>query len=291
MRQSAAVFTGAAVVQIELPTSDAFVLPGITWGAIEAFPTPAYWTYQVMARRIIGGPPRHRLGSTLAEEVGACLLGGHGIPASIGLAAFRRLQSLGVFASVPSESEIFDVLSQPLEIDGRQIRYRFAKQKAHYLSAALSCLSTETPPLDSGKALRQWLIQLPGIGFKTASWVARNWLDADDVAILDIHVLRAGALAKFFDENLTVEKNYLELEEQFIRFAQAIGARPSELDAIIWFEMMSSPRTVTQLMGGSLAGVRPRSPSPSDAFVTSSSRGRSRSNKGAADAKQTRLFE
>jgi len=276
MRQSAAVFTGAAVVQIELPSSDTFVLPGIPWGPIEAFPTPAYWTYQVMARRITGMPPRHRLGSSLAEEVGACLLGGHGIPASIGLAAFRRLQSLGMFANAPTESDIFDVLSQPLEVDGRQIRYRFAKQKARYLSAALSCLSTETPPLDSGKALRQWLIQLPGIGFKTASWIARNWLDADDVAILDIHVLRAGALAKFFDENLTVERNYLELEEQFIRFAQAIGARASELDAIIWFEMMSAPRTVTQLMGGSLAGVRPRS--LSDVLVAGSSRGRSRSN-------------
>jgi N-glycosylase/DNA lyase len=289
MRQSAAVFTGAAVVQIELPSSDAFVLPGIPWGPIEAFPTPAYWTYQVMARRITGMSPRHRLGSTLAEEVGACLLGGHGIPASVGLAAFQKLQSLGVFANAPTESEIFDVLSHPLEIDGRQIRYRFAKQKARYLSAALSCLSTETPPLDSGKALRQWLIQLPGIGFKTASWVARNWLDADDVAILDIHVLRAGALAKFFDENLTVERNYLELEEQFIRFAQAIGARASELDAIIWFEMMSAPRTVTQLMGGSLAGVRPRS--SSDFLVAGSSRGRSRSNKSTADTKQTRLFE
>ncbi|WP_228375693.1 MULTISPECIES: 8-oxoguanine DNA glycosylase [Methylomonas] len=276
-------------MQIELPSSDTFVLPGIPWGPIEAFPTPAYWTYQVMARRIIGISPRHRLGSTLAEEVGACLLGGHGIPASVGLAAFQRLQALGILANTPTESEIFDVLSHPLEIDGRQIRYRFAKQKARYLSTALSRLSAETPPLDSGKALRQWLIQLPGIGLKTASWVARNWLDADDVAILDIHVLRAGALAKFFDENLTVEKNYLELEEQFIRFADAIGTRPSELDAIIWFEMMSAPRTVTQLMGGSLAGVCPRS--SSEVLAAGSSRGRSRSNKGTTDTKQTRLFE
>ena len=62
---------------------------------------------------------------------------------------------------------------------------------------------------------------------KTASWVARNWLNADDIAILDIHILRAKALARFFDENLTVERNDLELEEQFLRFAQAIGVRPS----------------------------------------------------------------
>ncbi len=289
MRQSAAVFAGAAVVQIDLPASDSCVLPGIPWGAIEAFPTPAYWTYQVMARRIIGIPPRHRLGVTLAEEVGACLLGGHGIPASVGLAAFRRLQSLGLLAGVPTESEVFELLSQPLDIGGRQVRYRFAKQKAYYVSEALYRLSAELPPLSSGRALRQWLIQLPGIGFKTASWVARNWLDADDVAILDIHILRAGALARFFEDNLTVERNYLELEEQFIRFAQAIGARPSELDAVIWFEMMSSPRTVTRLMGGSLSGVRPRT--ASDSLAVDSSSGRSRSRKSGTNANQTRLIE
>ncbi|MDZ3993341.1 hypothetical protein PspTeo4_24872 [Pseudomonas sp. Teo4] len=52
-------------------------------------------------------------------------------------------------------------------------------------------------PLHSGRALRDWLLELPGIGYKTASWVARNWLDADDVAILDIHILRAGAWQVF----------------------------------------------------------------------------------------------
>ncbi len=126
-------------------------------------------------------------------------------------------------------------------IDGRQVRYRFAKQKARYLSAALKQLSAERPPLSSGKELRDWLLVIPGIGYKTASWVARNWLDADDVAILDIHILRAGLLGKFFESSLTVERNYLELEEQFIRFSKGLGVRASELDALMWLEMMSSP--------------------------------------------------
>jgi thermostable 8-oxoguanine DNA glycosylase len=111
-------------------------------------------------------------------------------------------------------------------------------------------LAHEHPPAESGRALRDWLVKSPGIGFKTASWVARNWLDADDVAILDIHILRAGALGGFLDETLTVERDYLDLEAQFLRFSHAIGVRPSELDAVIWFEMMSSPLSVKQVMGG-----------------------------------------
>jgi hypothetical protein len=74
-------------------------------------------------------------------------------------------------------------------------------------------------------------------------------LDADDIAILDIHILRAGLLGKFFESNLTVERNYLELEEKFIRLSEGLGVRASELDALMWLEMMSSPATVRSVMG------------------------------------------
>ena len=70
----------------------------------------------------------------------------------------------------------------------------------------------------------------------------------DDVAILDIHVLRAGAIAGFFGPGLKVERDYLALEEQLLRFSEAIGVRASELDAVIWYEMMSSPLTVRRLL-------------------------------------------
>jgi thermostable 8-oxoguanine DNA glycosylase len=217
---------------------------------METFPSPAYWAYQVYARRLTGNRINYKLGATLKEEVGACLLGGHGIPANVGIAAFHHVKERGAFGAVPpAEDTLLEWLQEPLTIDGRQVRYRFAKQKARYLSAALQKLSAERPPLSSGKVLRDWLLDIPGIGYKTASWVARNWLDADDVAILDIHILRAGLLGKFFEDNLTVERNYLELEEQFIRFSKGLGVRASELDALMWLEMMSSPSTVHSIMG------------------------------------------
>ncbi|WP_374588711.1 8-oxoguanine DNA glycosylase [Ideonella dechloratans] len=287
MKQTAAVFVGRAAIQVELPPIEAEVLPGVAWGAIEAFPSPAYWTYQVLARRLIAQPVRYRLGQTLPEEVGACLLGGHGIPAAIGLAAFHKLKAAGVFARATSEDELLRLLSEKMSLGDRSVGYRFAKQKACYLSAALARLANETPPSRSGRHLRDWLVSIPGIGYKTASWISRNWLDACDVAILDIHILRAGFLAGFFSPELTVERDYLRLEEQFLAFSAAVGVQASELDAVIWLEMKSSPATVTALMGGHRNGVQPtprpaRRPKPSIG---------ARTKNHDADARQRSLIE
>lgn len=248
--QTGAIFIDQAIFNIELPKADTEVIPGVQWGAMEAFPTPAYWAYQVYARRLRGDRINYKLGATLKEEVGACLLGGHGIPASIGLAAFNHIKKRGAFGEQsPSEEKLLEWLQEPISVDDRFVRYRFAKQKARYLCFALRKLSVEHAPLSTGKELRDWLLDIPGIGYKTASWIARNWLDADDVAILDIHILRAGLLGKFFDSELTVERHYLKLEEQFIRFSKGLGVKASELDALMWLEMMSSPSTVHSIIG------------------------------------------
>jgi len=243
------VWNGSTMINIDLPHETEDVIPGVKWGAAFAFPSPAYWKYQILARRIQGSQIRYRLGKTLSEEIGACLLGGHGIPAAIGIAAFEHLKQKGVFDTKSiNESNLLEWLSEPIQHGKKTIRYRFAKQKAKYLSAALTKVNREPAPFDSGKALRNWLIDVPGIGYKTASWIARNWLDADDVAILDIHLLRAGQLGGFFTPKLTVERHYLELEEQFIAFSYGLNVKPSELDAVIWYEMMSSPHTVRQAL-------------------------------------------
>ncbi len=247
--QRAYVMLESMAVSVDLPPPETVVMPGVQWGQVEAFPSPAYWAYQVIARRIEARSINYRLGRTLREEVGACLLGGHGIPARIGLLAFEHLKAKGAFErSSPDEATLRDWLSEPIEVDGKYIRYRFAAQKARYLAAALGRLTAEPSPQNSGRELRDWLLGIPGIGFKTASWIARNWLNADDVAILDIHILRAGVLARFLDARLTVERHYLELEQQFLAFSKALGVRSSELDAVIWWEMMASPRTVATVL-------------------------------------------
>lgn len=248
--QSGVVFIDSQIYSREFPDALSEVLPGVAWGLIEAFPSPAYWAYQAWANDQEPEPLNYRLGDSLAEEVGACLLGGHGIPSQVGLMAFAHLRTLGAFeGQAPSETQILEWLSAPLNVAGRPIRYRFAKQKARYLHAALISLKAGNIPASSGKSLRDWLLSLPGIGYKTASWVARNWLDADDVAILDIHILRAGVLAGFFSPGLTVERHYLKLEQEFLALSSAIGVRPSKLDALMWYQMMSATDLVHGLMG------------------------------------------
>lgn len=245
MTQSAVVLTHPGVVQVQLPSPHQEVMDGVLWGPLEAFPTPAYWHYQVVARRLAGAPASYRLGRSLTEEVGACLLGGHGIPATVGLAAYDQLRARGAFSGEVHSQDQFEAwLREPLTVDGRKVNYRFAAQKAKYLAASLSVLR-DAPNFVQGRALRDWLLQLAGIGPKTASWVARNWLDADDVAILDIHIMRVGQVIGLFPRHFTVERHYLELEELFLQFSAALGVRASELDAVIWHEMASSPSVAT----------------------------------------------
>lgn len=242
MTQTAAILTRTGAIQMELPPADALLIKGIRWGAIDAFPTPAYWQYQVIARRLAGRPAAYKLGRTLAEEMAACLLGGHGVPAPVGIAAYERLRNLGAFAATPPSEVQFEAwLREPLQVGKRQVRYRFAAQKARYLATGLKLIQS-APGFKTGKQLRDWLMQLPGVGPKTASWIARNWMDADDVAILDIHIMRVGQVIGLFPLALSVERHYFELETLFLQFSQALDVRASELDAVVWYEMASSPR-------------------------------------------------
>jgi thermostable 8-oxoguanine DNA glycosylase len=290
MTQHAAIFLEHTAVHLELPSATDEVIPGVSWGAIDAFPTPAYWAFQVMARRVNGTSVRYRIGDTLAEEVAACLLGGHGIPASIGLAAFRHLKRLGLLSlerGVPAEADLLTQLSTPMELEGRSVLYRFAKQKARYLNAAFSRLAEGPAPTTTGRQLRDWLLPVQGIGPKTASWIARNWLDADDVAILDIHILRAGMLGGFFEQGLTVERDYLKLEQQFLAFARGLGVRASELDALMWLEMASSQTTVHELLRQHLPTQTAKQQRPSQRQIES----RARAHQRRADTRQARLID
>jgi thermostable 8-oxoguanine DNA glycosylase len=290
MTQRAAVFLEQTAVHLELPSATNEVIPGVPWGAIEAFPTPAYWAFQVMARRVNGTSVRYRIGDTLVEEVAACLLGGHGIPASVGLAAFRHLKRRGLLSlerGVPTEADLLAQLSTPMELEGRLVLYRFAKQKARYLHAAFSRLAEGPAPTLTGRQLRDWLLPIQGVGPKTASWIARNWLDADDVAILDIHILRAGMLGGFFEQGLTVERDYLKLEQQFLAFARGLGVRASELDALMWLEMASSQTTVHELLRERLPAESAKKQPQRQQRVKS----RAGTHQRSADARQARLID
>ena len=95
---------------------------------------------------------------------------------------------------------------------------------------------------------RNWFTGLPGVGLKTASWITRNFRGSDSVAIIDVHVFRAGRLSGIFAASATIARDYEELEQRFLAFAAALGVPASQLDALIWdFMKRIGPLAVSTL--------------------------------------------
>lgn len=241
---------GGEVFADAVPSPTTEVLPGVLWGSVDGLFTPSYWV--ALYRECAGGPQeaqRHRLGDTLWEETAACILGGHGIPAEVGLAAFERLRERGLLTRTsPAIGELRDALGEPLLVGGKPVRYRFRDQKARYLAMASTTFHERPPPQRDAAALRGYLLGLAGIGPKTSAWIVRNWLGSSEVAILDIHIVRAGLLMGLYKTTDRVARDYLEMERRFLAFATAVGVPAADLDALIWQQMRAAPRTVAQFL-------------------------------------------
>jgi hypothetical protein len=68
-------------------------MKGLVWGFAEEIGSPAYWAAQAWMWEV-EAPAHYKLGRSLEEELMACLLGGYGIPAEVGLAAYERLRAV-----------------------------------------------------------------------------------------------------------------------------------------------------------------------------------------------------
>src|SRR5579883_3234408 len=125
------------------------------WGRADELGTAAFWVDQT--RRDPTWSQDQRLGANLLEEVGACLLGGFGTPADIGIAAFGRLRDAGIFSKAYSadREDIERLLAEPLAVPGRatRVRYRFWKQRASRLAACLVQVDA-LEQLDDARCLR-----------------------------------------------------------------------------------------------------------------------------------------
>ena len=222
------------------------VLPGIAMGRPDVILSPAYWRWRCAHAEEAGDGYVARE-STLHEELGFCLLGGYGVRVEVNDAFFRYLQERGVFewGARPSEQDLFDLLSERIPVaDARGTtlqRYRFPRQKAARLASSLAMADELTPEravhARAPRVFRNRLMAMPGVGPKTASWITRNWLGAEDVAILDIHILRLGRHLKLFPDQVRLPADYEGLESRFVDFAAALEVRPSILDAVIWDDM------------------------------------------------------
>ncbi|MCR5882149.1 hypothetical protein LRS03_04450 [Rhizobacter sp. J219] len=233
------------IFEIELPSPQIEVLPGVPCGRPEEFLSPAYWAYQASAAEELWDDGHGlQADASLWQQIAFCLLGGHGITFEMNRMAFEHLIASGVFGSGEVRAEDIEaLLLEPLQVEGKARRYRFPRVKARFLADAYRRLNSVASPAEP-RELRDWLLGFKGIGPKTASWIVRNHLGSDDVAILDIHVLRAGRLMGLFTAEDDVVRHYASMENRFLRLARGLGVKASQLDIVMWRQMRRSPTAV-----------------------------------------------
>lgn len=213
--------------------------------------SPAFWVEQT---RLAPRPDSYQVGETLIEEVALCLLGGYGIREQMAYAAYNRVRDEGLLTTDhPAPEAVFQkALSTPMHVQGHTnpIKYRFPRQKAQRLAAAVRHLGDGTPPPEAeARTLRDWLTRLPGVGLKTASWIVRNRLRSDEIAVIDIHIRRAGVAAGCFDPGWRLPRDYHTFEEAFVSWARIGGVPTADLDAYIWSSLSALGRSAKAIFG------------------------------------------
>lgn len=116
--QQVSAYRNGELVHLTLPSAKRRVCGhNIRWGNVEEIGCPAYWTAQAWMWEI-EEPDHYRLGRSLREEVLACILGGYGIPAEVGLAAYARLREAPA-TDLHDEDVVRALLAEPLPVHTR----------------------------------------------------------------------------------------------------------------------------------------------------------------------------
>jgi len=199
-------------------------------------------TYDVMVQQMAPADE-----AAVQRELLFCLLGGHSVSYELALSATERCAELDVFAPqwAPDDlkARLADELGQPQflprKLDGTLRRYRYPRRKAMLVAAASQWLALCGPltqalsSLDCERERRELLCACPGIGPKTASWLLRNLGFAQNLAVLDVHVLRAMASAGLVDQ-VNLSRDYEMVEETFLAWCEDLAAPPAAFDLFLW---------------------------------------------------------
>lgn len=184
----------------------------------------------------------------IEREILFCLLGGFGISFEHGRSAAEKLVPLTPFAEGREDDDLFDVVYsalsrdqfEPPRRDGSFRRYRFPKRKASLIVGARRWLLDHAPlhelvrDLPNGPERRRFLCGCPGVGMKTASWLLRNLGWDGQLAILDVHILRALKAAGRVSEDISMPRDYETAEAAFLGWCHELGAPPSAFDLFLW---------------------------------------------------------
>lgn len=181
------------------------------------------------------------------SELLFCLLGGFGVSFEHNRSAADVVGQLDPFGPDRSDVELRQLLDctlsapqfEPRRRDGSLRRYRYGRQKVDVIVRArawlVSCRPLEQTlrGLPSGRERRALLCGCPGVGPKTASWLLRNVGLGDDVAIVDIHLLRALRAAGRVAE-IRLPRDYELAEKAFLGWCRDLDAPPPAFDFFVW---------------------------------------------------------
>ena len=222
--------------------------PAASRGDLATLYTTPFW--QLQYELFLGhfNPPKYRRRNNIVEEIVSCLLGGYGFKAELGWAAFNRLYERNLIRLGVPYDDIYKALRSPFIISGRLIHYRFPEQKSRYVYSFLNRNDLDSIPTSNDLALREWLLGVKGVGPKTASWITRNYLGSDNVAIIDIHIYRAGVLTGFLRPELSITRDYYEIERRFLDYCKVINVSPSVMDLVMWTNMKQTHKIALKLL-------------------------------------------
>jgi thermostable 8-oxoguanine DNA glycosylase len=203
----------------------------VEWGRFDAFGSPAYWIDQTVRGDYVERvtPPGGEM--SLVSETVFCLLGGYGVTAESATAAHEVVMETLVDSPRPEAHELEAVLRR--QLPGGLGRYRFPRQRARRVALAVASLGDIEYP-SAPAALRDSLLELDGIGPKTASWIVRNVTGSMDVAIIDIWLVRALQAIGVFPQGWRVERHYRRYEATFLQYAALGDIHAGALDLCIW---------------------------------------------------------
>ena len=184
----------------------------------------------------------------IEDELLFCLLGGFGITYEQGRSASNTIRQLRPFSDDWSDEDLFEAVLaalmrpqfEPQRRDGSFRRYRFPKKKASAVVKARQWLRGHDPlserllQLGSPKDRRTLLNECPGVGFKTASWLLRNLGLGGELAIIDIHLLRALMSAERIPNCTQLPRDYELAEEAFLAWCDELGAPSAAFDLFVW---------------------------------------------------------
>ena len=194
----------------------------------------------------------------LKHELLFCLLGGFGVSYEHGRSAATVVGRLDPFAAGWGDDELTQEIAQvlilpqfePRRRNGSLRSYRFPKRKAAVIVRARrwlldnASIAVQLQAMCTSKERRDFLQGCPGIGPKTASWLLRNLGLGSDLAIIDVHILRALAESGRVPEDTRLPRDYDAAERAFLDWCDELHAPPAAFDLFVWHWQRGSLRAV-----------------------------------------------